>query len=157
MTAQFSVSDIIALMALVFSAWSLYQNHRFNKRQSVFEETNAKLSQILIEKETGEIAEQKKAELSANFVKIGKNHRLKIFNRGKAVAKNVRLELLDNGDSLLQQNEADRKFPVPVLETHGCVELIAFVHMGSPSRAHIKLIWDDESGTGIEKELYPTL
>jgi hypothetical protein len=80
-----------------------------------------------------------------------------VFNRGKGVARNVRLSNLDNDESILSESDIMRKFPVPILEQHQSVELIAFSHFGSPPRAHIKLQWDDDSGVGHEKILTPSL
>lgn len=154
--SDISISDIGAFIAIIMSALSLYQNHLFNKRQSKFEKRNAELSELLIEKETGEIQDQKKADLSANFVKIGKHYKLKVFNKGKSPAKNVRLEILDNA-GLIQENDVARKFPAPRMEQYDFIELLVYVHFGSPSRTHLKVIWDDESGVNIEKELFPTL
>jgi hypothetical protein len=153
---KLSASDIIALMALAVSAWSLVQSIHFNRRQEAFERTSQRLNNLLIEKEGAEASDQIRAEISANFYKAGKNdHRLKVFNRGKAPAWNLRVEILD-GDMLIP-SEFDRKFPVPLLEPQSGVELIAAVQAGSASRAHIKAIWDDASGTQRSKELHPTL
>ena len=99
---QVNISDTLAIIAVMISAWSLFQNHRFNKRQTEFEAKHAELSNLLIEKEAGEAEAQKKADISANFVKIGEHYRLKVFNRGKCSASNVRLEVLDDA-GLLQK------------------------------------------------------
>jgi hypothetical protein len=150
-------SDVIALAALIVSGWTLFQTILFNRRQQKFEQTNERLNLLLIEKEQAETLEQKRADISANFYKAGKNdYRLKVFNRGKAEAKNVRLDILDESDLLLI-DDVHRKFPVPLMEPHGSVEVIASVHMGSPSRTHIKVTWDDAGGTERCKELHPTL
>jgi hypothetical protein len=114
---------------------------------------------MLIDREKAEGLAAKKADLSANLIQVGKsNYRLKVFNRGKGVARNVRLIDLENpNDTFLMANDISNRFPVPILEYQQAVELIAAIHMGSPLRAHIKLIWDDETGTDHEKELTPAL
>ncbi|SFI55515.1 hypothetical protein [Caulobacter sp. UNC279MFTsu5.1] len=150
-------ADIIALFALGIAAWSLVQTIRFNRRQEEFEKTNQRLNLLLIEKERAESSDQIRADIGASFYRAGKNnYRLKIFNRGKAAAWNLRVEIVDDGD-LLIESEFQRKFPVPILEPQTSVELIAAAHFGSASRAHLKAIWDDASGTQRSKELHPTL
>jgi hypothetical protein len=147
-------SDVAALLALAVALWSAVQTGRFNKRQNDFAETAERLNRLLIEKEAAESEQQRKADVSANFVQIGKsNYRLKIFNRGVGVARNVRLEMLAGGD-LLAGNELEQKFPLPLLERHQSIELIARVYMQSSRRAHVRLLWDDEAGDGHQKELW---
>jgi hypothetical protein len=154
---KFTTSDIIALFALAVASWTLVQTILFNRRQQRFEQTNERLNLLLIEKEKSDFLDQNRADISANFYKIGKNdYRLKVFNRGKSKAENVRLEVLDDS-GLLIGSDLQRKFPAPLLEPFGYVEVIAAVHMGSASRAHIKVMWTDSNGTERSKELYPTL
>ena len=144
-------SAVVALAALIVAVVSLRKTNKFG-------ETTDRLNRLLIERETTEGAASRKADLSANMIKVGKNdHRLKVFNRGKGVARNVRLTDLDANDSVLMAGEISRKFPVPILEQHQWVEVIAANHMGAGPRVHIKLQWDDDTGAGHEKELTPTL
>ena len=144
-------SAVVALAALIVAVVSLRKTNKFG-------ETTDRLNRLLIERETAEGAASRKADLSANMIKVGKNdHRLKVFNRGKGVARNVRLTDLDANDSVLMAGEISRKFPVPILEQHQWVEVIAANHMGAGPRVHIKLQWDDDTGAGHEKELTPTL
>lgn len=155
-SVQIDAGDIVATLALIIAIYSAWTTARFNKRQTSFQETADRLNQLLVEKESAETVAQRQADVSANFYKAGKsNYRLKVFNRGKGAATNVRLEVLD-GSGLLMANDIARKFPVPVMEQHAMVELIAAVHMGSPSRAHIRLTWDDATGEGRSKELHPS-
>lgn len=144
-------SAVVAFAALIVAVVSLRKTNKFG-------ETTDRLNRLLIERETAEGVASKKADLSANMIKVGKNdHRLKVFNRGKGVARNVRLTDLNATDSILISSEISRKFPVPILEQHQWVEVIAANHMGAGPRVHIKLEWDDDTGAGHEKELTPTL
>lgn len=144
-------SAVVALAALIVAVVSLRKTNKFG-------ETTDRLNRLLIERETAEGVASKKADLSANMIKVGKNdHRLKVFNRGKGVARNVRLTDLNPTDSILIAGEISRKFPVPILEQHQSVEVIAANHTGAGPRVHIKLQWDDDTGAGHEKELTPTL
>jgi len=151
-----AVAAVAAVLALVVSLWSAWKTHSFNARQNELFEITEKLSRAQLERETNETTAERKADISANFVHTGRNYRLKVFNKGKGTARNVRLERLDDTD-LLMQGDIDEKFPVPILEQHQWVELIVVVHMQSPSRAHIRLTWDDEHAKDNSKELTPSV
>jgi hypothetical protein len=154
-----TASDIASVAALILSGISIFMTGKFNRRQNELADTTERLNQLLIDRETAEGLASKKADLSANLITVGKNsHRLKVFNRGKGVARNVRLiDLAAQDSSILGDSDIAHKFPVAIMDQHQAVELIAFIHMGSPLKAHIKLLWDDDAGTDHEKELTPTL
>jgi hypothetical protein len=145
-------SAAVALVALIVSLVSMHKTNKFG-------ETTDRLNRILIERETAESVAEKKADMSANLYQRGKNdYRLKVFNKGKGRARNVRLIDLDaKDDSLLMSDEIREKFPLPILEQHQSVDLIACVTLGSHLRTHIKLLWDDETGADHEKELTPSI
>ncbi len=157
MPIQVDLGDVVALLALGLSAYSMKKTFEFNKRQNEFIDTNDKLNKLLLEKEHQDALHQKKADISANFIKIGKNNRrLKIFNKGKNTAENIRIEFPDGNEMILESDIHD-KFPIPILEQHQSVELLAAVGMQSPSRITVKLIWDDGTGKDNEKTLTPTV
>jgi hypothetical protein len=143
-------SAIAAFVALIISWVSLHKSNKTNARQD-------ELNRLLIERETQAGQDSKRADLSANLITVGKNNRrLKVFNRGKGTARNVRLIDLQEEDSLLSRGDIQRKFPVPILEQHQSVELAASSYLSGPSRAHVKLVWDDDSGDNHEKEVTPS-
>ena len=153
-------SAVVAFVALILAWVSLHKTNKFNERQNQLAETTDRLNQMLIDRETAEGIAAKRADLSANLIEVGRNkHRLKVFNRGRGTARNVRLTVLDDDDegSFLIANDVAAKFPVPIMEQHQAVELIAALHFGSRMRAHIKLVWDDDTGSNHEKELTPSL
>ena len=141
---NFGFSEAIAFIALVVAFYYGWQNSKLTKR--------------LIEKENGDAQAKTRADLGANFVKVGKSsYRLKIFNRGSVAARNVRIELADSEERCLDQADVDSKFPHERMEPHQGVELIAIIHWGSKSKHPIKLMWDDDFKTGNEKMVYPTI
>lgn len=149
-----SISDIAAFLALIVATWSAIQTGRFNRRQNDFSATADRLNQLLISREAVEAEQQRKADISANFVKIAKNdYRLKVFNRGAAVARNVRLEILD-GDQLFPKNELAKKFPFPALERQQNVDVMISVTLGTPRRAHLRLTWTDEAGAEHANDIW---
>ncbi|MEZ0136843.1 MULTISPECIES: hypothetical protein [Novosphingobium] len=149
-----TVSDIAAFSALAVAIWSAVQTGRFNRRQNAFAETAERLNRLLIDKESAESQAQREADVGANFVKIAKNdYRLKVFNRGPVAARNVRLEFLAGGE-VMMASELKQKLPVPALERHQTVELMAGINMQSPRRAHMRIHWDDDAGTDHHKEVW---
>lgn len=157
MALQISLGDIVAIAALVISMYSLKKTSYFNRKQTEFAETNAKLNKFLLLKEQEEKLQQRKADISANFVSMGKNKQvLKIFNKGKGTAKNVRLEFFE-GDDLFIESDVTDKFPIPILESFQHVDLRALNEFGSSRRIRVRLIWDDSLGNDNEKELTPTV
>ncbi len=157
MGVSVDLGDIVAAIALVVSTLSAVATLFFYMHQQKINETTERLNQLLIKRETEDDQDRKKADVSANFIKIGKNgYRLKVFNRGKCTARNVQIAFPE-GNDLLIETDVSSKFPAPMLEQHQYIELIACVTMGSPPRMVIKLIWDDDSGVRIEKIVTPTV
>ena len=102
------------------------------------------LSKLLLRKEQHEALEGLSADLSASFIKLGSNsRRLKVFNKGKKTARNIRLEFPD-GNDLVIKSDINSKFPLDTLEQFQSVELLATSEFGSPSKLTVKLTWDDE-------------
>lgn len=157
MLIQIDFSDIVALLALGLSLYSMRKTFEFNRRQNEFAETANKLNTLLLEKESQDALYQKRADISADFIKVGQNKRsLMVFNKGRGLARDVRIEFPE-GIGVLIPDEVQDKFPIPILEQDQSVELIAAVTYGSSSRMTIKLIWNDESGADNEKTLTPTI
>lgn len=149
-----TISDVAAFAALAVAIWSAIQTGRFNRRQNAFAETAERLNKLLIDKEAAESKAQLKADVGVNFVKIAKSdYRLKVFNRGPGEARNLRLEFL-TGAELMIPSELKQKLPVPALERHQTVELMASINMQSPRRAHMLIHWDDDSGADQQKDVW---
>ena len=157
MAISFTSSDIVAGLAFLLSAFATWKTVQFNDRQKSLIESQERLNKRLLEKEDDETRDEKKANLGATFIKLGSsNYRLKIWNKGKATARNVSIEALEGSDCLIQ-SDIDGKFPLEVLEMHQAVELIAVVHMGTKRKHSIKLCWSDDFNSTNEKIVYPTL
>jgi len=140
---EVNAGTVIAGIALLLSGYATWKT--------------SKLNNLLLKKETSEALNNKKADLGASFIKIGSNdRRLKIWNKGKATARNVRIEFPE-GNEVFTQGDIDRKFPLESLETFQSVELLAAVHMGTRAKHPIRLIWSDDSSESNEKIVYPTI
>lgn len=147
------MTAIVSILAFAMSVYSTKKTVEFNRRQREFIETNDELNKMLLDREEQESLSQKQADISANFIKVGSsNYRLKVFNRGRGLAHNVRIEF-PSGNEILIEDDVDAKFPMPSLEPQQSVELIAAVCMDSPRRMEMKFVWDDQSGKNREKLL----
>ena len=152
-----AISSIVSVLALAISAYSMKKTNDFNRRQNDFIETNDKLNRMLLDKEQKESLNQKQADILANFIKLGRNdYRLKVFNRGKNSASNVRIDF-PSGNEILLESDLKEKFPMPALEPYQSLELIAAVCMDSPRRMDVEIIWDDHFGADRKKLLHLTL
>lgn len=138
---EVSLGDVAAIFALLLSGYSLWRQRKFDAETS-------RLNALLIDREHNEAIAAGKAEISANFIKVSKNsHQLRIFNRGKGEARNVRMVVLD-GNDLFQENDISSKFPYRSLDSHQPLNVPVYVHMQSPRRATITLSWEDDFGGG---------
>lgn len=157
MSVSITFPDVLAGLALVLSVVATVTTIRFNGRQKSLIKSQELLNQRLLEREENDAQADRRADLGANFIKLGKsNWRLKIYNKGKAAARNVTVACAE-GDDLLIQSDVDSKFPLEVLEPMQGVELLASVHMGSKSKHTIDLRWADDFSDSNEKTVYPTL
>jgi hypothetical protein len=142
MSFSFSLSDLWAGIALVVSMYAAQKTIKFNERQKSLIESQERLNELLLTKEKTDSLTAKKADLGVGFIKLGSsNYRLKIWNKGKAPAKDVRVSFPE-GNEIISKSELANKFPLESLETHQSVELIAFVHMQTKSKHTVSLTCD---------------
>lgn len=112
------VGDIIAGVALILSGFATWKTCRFNERQKSLLESQEKLNTLLLEKESNDAVSDKKADLGASIIRLGNSkYRLKIWNKGKSVARNISIEFPE-GDDLVSQSEVEEKFPLESLDTY---------------------------------------
>ncbi len=157
MDYKIQIGDILTLIAVLLSAYAVLTTSRFNRRQLSLIKTQEELNKLLLEQGHTEAQALLKADVGANFVKIGRGaYRLKIFNKGKSVAKNVRIEFPD-GDDPLPLDELNSKFPMETLECHQSVDLVVAVHFETKMKHKIRLMWEDEISTDNEKTSFLTL
>jgi hypothetical protein len=152
-----SLGDIIAILALVLSAYATWRAHTFKKREEELMEIQKKLNTLMLDKEKREAAHEKEADLSANFVTIGsKKYRLRIFNKGRAAAYHVTIDFPEGNDIILE-DDIQEKFPLELLERGQSVDLIAMIAMGTKRKLAIRLSWESADGERCEKTVYVTV
>lgn len=146
------IANIISGFALLISVAALVITHNFNSRQKSLIESQEKLNNILLSKELQSTEQDKKAELGATFIKIGSrgSYRLKIWNKGKCVARNV-IITFPEGNDIIPESELKSKTPIDSLEPQTGVEFLAAIHMGTEPKQVISLTWDDDMTTGNSK------
>lgn len=154
---EISAGDIIAALALVLSAYATWRSHRFKEKQEEFLDIQRKVNALVLEKEEREAAQANQADLGANFFSLGSSkHRLKVFNRGRAIAHEVEIAFPGGNDVVIQADVQD-KFPMETMEPGQSVELIAAVHTGTKRKQVIRLTWKDADGREQEKIVHATL
>ena len=157
MNISLNASDVLASLAFLLSAYATWKTVRFNDRQKSLIESQEKLNQRLLEKEDAESISEKRADIGATFIKLGSsNYRLKIWNKGKATARNVSIDFPEGNDCFIE-SDIKSKFPLETLDTHQSVELIADLCMGTKNKHAVKLGWADDFSPINEKIVYPTL
>lgn len=151
-----SISDVAAVLALILSAYAVWTTSKFNKRQLSLIDIQEQLNKRQLEQGDSQALEARKADVGATLVKLGSSkYRVKIFNRGKAAARQVRIEF-PNGNNIVPEEEITGKFPMEVLEQHQSVELIAAFHMSTAPKQSIMLRWSDDHADENEKVVYLT-
>lgn len=157
MPVTIDAGDEIAGLAFLLSGYATWQTVSFNKKQKSLVESQEKLNNLLLEKENEGAVKEKSADLGASFIKLGSSkYRLKIWNKGSATARNVRIEFPEGNDVVIDSEVSD-KFPMESLERHQSVELSTAVHMQTKRKHVVRLIWEDDAQTHNEKLSYPTL
>ena len=154
---EVSAGDVIAAFALLLSAYATWRSHKFKKKEEDLLDVQRKVNALILEKEEREAAQANRADLGANFFSLGSsNHRLKVFNKGKAIAHGVEIDFPEGNDVLIESDIRD-KFPMETMEPGQAVELIAAVRMGTKRKQVIRLTWKDTDGKEQEKIVHATL
>jgi hypothetical protein len=152
-----NLSDYIAIIAVAISSYAAWTTTNFNRRQKSLIESQEKLNKLLVQREEEGVILDKKAELGATIIKLGNNnHRLKIWNKGKAAARNVSITFPEGNDFIID-SELAFKFPLERLEAHQSVDLIAAVYSETKLKQVIKITWSDDFDDRNEKVVYITL
>jgi len=74
----------------------------------------------------------------------GRNkYTLKVYNKGKAQARNIKLKILKPADYDL--DILDNPFPVPMLGEHDSIGISVYPDKESPDQVTVRLEWDDDS------------
>ena len=140
---------VVSLGALIFSA-STYSKH--DKKIKAQEQI---INDYQINKIKKEDEESRKANIKGNIYPGNKGKLiLKVFNSGKAIARNIRVEGLDVDSLIVIGKEL---FPYELMNPQDNTELTLWITKDSPSTIRLRYIWDDDFGQNNEFEQVLTL
>ena len=140
---------IISILALLASAFTYFKHDKKLKEQE------RKINEYQLKQIEKEDLESKKAAIRGNIVKGLKGKRtLKVYNSGRAIARNIRIEGLDV-EGLFHR--ADEVFPYELMNPQDYTEVNIMLFNNCASTIKLKYIWDDESGKNNEFEQVLTL
>lgn len=133
----------LSILALLGTIYTYLKHDKKLKNQG------ARLNEYKLKKMEVEEVENKKALIKGNLLKGDRGRRtLKVFNSGKVVANNIRLEFIEGEDGILLVNKD--LFPFELMNPQDGTELIFHVHTGSPDKIRVKFLWDDAFKTNNE-------
>lgn len=129
-------SLIIAIVSLTWGAFTFWFYDRKTKKQ------DEKINSYTLAKIEEEKVEGKKALVEANLISKGKgNYTLKIFNKGKSEARNIRVEYVEKGSNY---NVMDFDvFPHSHLSPNNDHIDLNAISCGA-NKMNFALIWDDD-------------
>jgi hypothetical protein len=151
------LSGGIATVAFILSCYATWKTVQFNKKQEALIDSQKRLNDLLLEKEAMERAQTAWAILGANFFKVSaNNYRLRVFNQGPSVARNVSVSF-PQGNEVVDEREVGTKFPMEILDRHQSVDLTASVHLNTVPKMLVRLSWSDGDGVEQTKDVHLTL
>lgn len=140
---------IISCLALGVSVFTYFKHDKKIKAQEQI------INDYQINKIAKENEEIKKASIRGNIIKGDRGKRtLKVYNCGKATARDIRVEGLDIGSLAVMRNDL---FPYELMNPQDYTEVVIWVVKGSPSTIKLKYVWDDDFGQNNEFEQVLTL
>ena len=140
---------IISCLALGVSVFTYFKHDKKIKAQEQI------INDYQINKIKKEDEESRKANIKGNIYPGNKGKLiLKVFNSGKAIARNIRVEGLDV-DSLVVIGKD--LFPYELMNPQDNTELTIWITKDSASVIKLKYIWDDDFGQNNEFEQVLTL
>lgn len=113
------------------------------------------LNDIQLKRLKTEESDSKKAIIEANIYKSGKSSwKMKIYNKGKASAKNIRLlsDDIEKDGSRIDLIIHKETLPYVLLHPQTSFEIPVVLYSGHSRAPKIKFIWDDDYGDNQERE-----
>lgn len=128
-------SFLLSVLAIIGTLFTYLRHDRKIKAQEKL------INDYQLGKIEDEKIQKKQAKVSASLIVRDKGHRvLRVYNRGRATARNIRLLISNEPDYLYTTNP----FPFNALNESESVDLNMHLHMGSPDKMSFEILWDDE-------------
>lgn len=128
---------IISVASILGTAFTFFFYDRRIKAQE------KKLNDFQLKRFDDEEVENKKAELRANTYINGKNSKLKVYNKGKACARNIDIKLENDHQVLISNNP----FPIEYMHPQDYNELTVLLTSSIKNKIEIIISWDDDFAT----------
>ena len=142
-------SLIISVLALIASVFTYLRHDKKLKEQE------RRINEYQLKQIEKEDLESKKAAIRGNIVKGLKGVRtLKVYNSGRATARNIRVEGLDVNGIFYMRRDI---FPYELMNPQDYTEVTIHLVACCPSTIKLKYIWDDEYGDNNEFEQVLTI
>jgi hypothetical protein len=142
-------SLIISVLALIASVFTYLRHDKKLKEQE------RRINEYQLKQIEKEDLESKKAAIRGNIVKGLKGGRtLKVYNSGRATARNIRVEGLDVNGIFYMRRDI---FPYELMNPQDYTEVTIHLVACCPSTIKLKYILDDEYGDNNEFEQVLTI
>lgn len=142
-------SLLLSVLALIASVFTYFKHDKKLKEQE------RKINEYQLKQIEKEDIESKKATIRGNIIQGFNGKRtLKVYNSGRAAARNVRVEGLDVNGLI---HRADELFPYELMNPQDYTEVTIHLVVGCPSTIKLKYIWDDEYDDNNEFEQVLTI
>ena len=129
---------VIALGSVVFAIYKFASYDKKNAQYDAF----IKEHQVQTLKQEAELS--KRAKVSANpYSNKNGTIKVKIYNSGKAIARNINFETIE--DIELQVFDLDTLLPFPILNPQESFE-VQMRYWGQEAVCQIKITWEDQCG-----------
>lgn len=128
-------SFLLSVIAIIGTVFTYFKHDRKIKAQEKL------INDYQLDKIEEEKIQRRQAVVRASLI-TGTNGYciLRVYNKGKATARNVRLIIKDEPDHLCAMNP----FPFPALNENENVDLSIHLYKGSPDSMSFEILWDDE-------------
>ena len=131
----------LSCVSIIIAIISLSQSIKSQRLQDKVNQINYKLKAI----ELSEIekSQNKKPFIEARIIHIGDNkYKIKIWNSGKAIAKNISVEW-DSSEIVFWDKD---KLPYEFLPPQKSFDLVISIYFGSPKKMNVTASWEDDIG-----------
>lgn len=146
-----SISEFIGIagfvLAVVSFVWNILNNRKLKK-------LDLQLKEAELEKEKKSKENALKADIEVNHIETikGKKDRLRFYNKGMAVATNVRVDFPSDGDNKIGLSIVKDYLPYPKLLPQQSFD-IPYSYYGVKPHQTIIMTWDDDFGKDQKKEM----
>jgi hypothetical protein len=128
------VGLVISILALLLALFTYFKHDLKIKQQASL------LNKYQLEKIEKEKEEDRKAIIEANVINGDKGKKtIKIYNKGKSVAKNVNVEIPDIDGFQVVNNPC----PIDIRPQNG-IDIILVAFIGRPNKVEIEFEWSDD-------------